>query len=452
MSSTAKANLGASFGDLGKVAELRKRLAFVAMALVVYRIGTFIPVPGINPAALAEFFNQQSGTILGLFNMFSGGALERLSLFALGVMPYISASIIIQLMSLVIPSLEQLRKEGETGRRKLTQYTRYFTVALATFQSIGVAVSLQGQSFGGMSVAINPGFTFIFTTTVSLVTGTMFLMWLGEQITERGIGNGISLIIFAGIVAGLPRAIGGTLELASTGELSPALVILLLALAVFVTFAVVFVERGQRRISVNYAKRQQGRRIYAAQATHLPLKLNMAGVIPPIFASSIILFPATLGHWFGQTEGMGWMQDVAAALSPGQPLYIVLYAAAIVFFCFFYTALVFNSRETADNLKKAGAFVPGIRPGDQTARYIDGVMTRLTAVGAIYITVICLLPEFLILNWNVPFYFGGTSLLIIVVVIMDFIAQAQAHLMSHQYEGLMKKANLRGLGRSGSVR
>ncbi|MGF1548254.1 MAG: preprotein translocase subunit SecY [Thiotrichales bacterium] len=449
---TAKANLGGSFGDIGKIAELRQRLLFVVMALIVYRIGTFIPVPGINTGAFAEFFNQQTGTILGLVNMFSGGALERLSLFALGVMPYISASIIMQLMSLVVPSLEQLRKEGETGRRKITQYTRYFTVVLATFQSVGVAISLQGQSFGGLSVAINPGPTFVFTTVLSLVTGTMFLMWLGEQITERGIGNGISLLIFAGIVAGLPAAVAGTLELASTGELAPAFVILLLVLAVFVTFIVVFAERGQRRISVNYAKRQQGRRIYAAQSTHLPLKLNMAGVIPPIFASSIILFPATLGHWFGQTEGLGLLQEVATALSPGQPLYIFLYAAAIVFFCFFYTALVFNSRETADNLKKAGAFIPGIRPGDQTAKYVDGVMTRLTAVGAIYITLVCLLPEFLILTWNVPFYFGGTSLLIIVIVIMDFIAQTQSHLMSHQYEGLMKKANLRGLGRSGTVR
>ena len=443
---------GASIGDIGKVAELRQRLGFVLLALVVYRIGTFIPVPGINPAALAEFFNQQTGTILDMFNMFSGGALKRLSIFALGIMPYISASIIMQLLTVVVPSFEQLKKEGESGRRKITQYTRYFTVALATFQSIGVALSLQSQSFGDASIAINPGTAFVFTTAVSLVTGTMFLMWLGEQITERGLGNGISLIIFAGIVAGLPAAIGGTLELASTGELPPWLVLLLLTLTVAVTYVVVFVERGQRRITVNYAKRQQGNRVYAAQSSHLPLKLNIAGVIPPIFASSIILFPATLGQWFGSTQGLGWMQDIAMLLSPGQPLYTLFYALAIIFFCFFYTALVFNARETAENLKKAGAFIPGIRPGEQTARYIDGVMTRLTAVGAIYITLVCLLPEFMILAWNVPFYFGGTSLLIIVVVVMDFISQTQAHLMSSQYEGLMKKANLKGYGRSGALR
>ncbi len=442
----------ASIGDIGKVAELRQRLGFVILALVVYRIGTFIPVPGINPSALADFFSQQTGTILDMFNMFSGGALERLSVFALGIMPYISASIIMQLLTVVVPTLEQLKKEGEAGRRKITQYTRYLTVALATFQSIGVGLSLQSQTFGDASIAINPGAAFVFTTAVSLVTGTMFLMWLGEQITERGLGNGISLIIFAGIVAGLPAAIGGTLELASTGELAPWLVLLLLVLAVGVTYVVVFVERGQRRITVNYAKRQQGNRVYAAQSSHLPLKLNIAGVIPPIFASSIILFPATLGQWFGSTEGLSWMQDVALLLSPGQPLYTLFYALAIIFFCFFYTALVFNARETAENLKKAGAFIPGIRPGEQTARYIDSVMTRLTAVGAIYITLVCLLPEFMILAWNVPFYFGGTSLLIIVVVVMDFISQVQAHLMSSQYEGLMKKANLKGYGRSGTLR
>jgi len=442
----------ASIGDIGKVAELRQRLGFVVLALVVYRIGTFIPVPGINPAALADFFSQQTGTILDMFNMFSGGALRRLSIFALGIMPYISASIIMQLLTVVVPTFEQLKKEGEAGRRKITQYTRYLTVALATFQSIGVALSLQSQTFGDASIAINPGAAFVFTTAVSLVTGTMFLMWLGEQITERGLGNGISLIIFAGIVAGLPAAIGGTLELASTGELAPWLVLLLLVLAVGVTYVVVFVERGQRRITVNYAKRQQGNRVYAAQSSHLPLKLNIAGVIPPIFASSIILFPATLGQWFGSTEGLSWMQDVALLLSPGQPLYTLFYALAIIFFCFFYTALVFNARETAENLKKAGAFIPGIRPGEQTARYIDSVMTRLTAVGAIYITLVCLLPEFMILAWNVPFYFGGTSLLIIVVVVMDFISQVQAHLMSSQYEGLMKKANLKGYGRSGALR
>lgn len=442
----------ASIGDIGKLTELRKRIGFVIMALIVYRIGTFVPVPGINPVAMSEFFNQHSGTILDMVNMFSGGALERLSVFALGIMPYISASIIMQLLTVAVPSLERLKKEGEAGRRKITEYTRYFTVVLATFQSIGVALSLQSQAIGGMSVAINPGLAFVFTTTVSLVTGTMFLMWLGEQITERGLGNGISLIIFAGIVAGLPAAIGGTLELARTGELSPALVLLLLFLAAAVTYLVVFVERGQRRITVNYAKRQQGNKIYAAQSSHLPLKLNIAGVIPPIFASSIILFPATLGQWFGRSEGMEWLQEISNALAPGQPLYIVFYAMAIVFFCFFYTALVFNSRETAENLKRSGAFIPGIRPGEQTANYIDKVMTRLTAVGALYITAVCLLPEFLILEWNVPFYFGGTSLLIIVVVVMDFIAQTQAHLMSHQYEGLMKKANLKGYGRSGAIR
>jgi len=439
--------MGASFGGLGKVTELRKRLLFVLMALVVYRIGTFIPVPGINPESMAQFFDQQSGTILDMFNMFSGGALERLSIFALGIMPYISASIIVQLMTAVVPALKEIKKEGESGRRKIIQYTRYGTLGLATFQAIGVSVALQGQG-----VAIHTGYAFIFTSVVTLVTGTMFLMWLGEQITERGIGNGISIIIFAGIVAGLPSAIGGTLELASTGELSAAFVILLFALAIAVTGAVVFVERGQRRITVNYAKRQQGRKLYAAQSSHLPLKLNMAGVIPPIFASSIILFPATLGQWFGRADGMSWLQDLSTALSPGQPLYVAFYAAAIVFFCFFYTAIVFDSRETADNLKKSGAFIPGIRPGDQTARYIDGVMTRLTAVGAIYITLVCLLPEFLILAWNVPFYFGGTSLLIIVVVVMDFMAQVQAQLMSHQYEGLMKKANLKSYGKSGLLR
>ncbi len=439
--------MAGSLGGLGKVTELRQRLLFLAMALVVYRIGTYIPVPGINPDAMAQFFDQQSGTILSMFNMFSGGALQRLSILALGIMPYISASIIMQLMSAVVPSLKELKKEGESGRRKITQYTRYGTLGLATFQAIGVSVALQNQG-----VAITPGPGFVFTATVSLVTGTMFLMWLGEQITERGIGNGISIIIFAGIVAGLPLAIAGTLELASTGELSPPLVIILFALALVVTAFVVFVERGQRRITVNYAKRQQGRKMYAAQSSHLPLKLNMAGVIPPIFASSIILFPATLGQWFGRAEGMGWLRDISTTLAPGQPIYVAFYAAAIIFFCFFYTAIVFDSRETADNLKRSGAFIPGIRPGEQTARYVDGVMTRLTAVGAIYISLVCLLPEFLILKWNVPFYFGGTSLLIIVVVVMDFMAQVQAHLMSHQYEGLMKKANLKGYGKSGVLR
>ncbi len=435
--------------DLTRMQELRQRLLFLLGALIVYRIGTFIPVPGINPVIMSAIFDQQKGTILDVFNMFSGGALERMSLFALGVMPYISASIIMQLLSVTVPSLEQLKKEGESGRRKITTYTRYFTVVLALFQSIGVAKMLIAQTGpGGASLVYiaNP-LTFYVVAVTSLVTGTVFLMWLGEQITERGIGNGISMIIFAGIVAGLPAAVGGTLELVRTGELHTLTVIVIFALAVAVTAFVIFVERGQRRITVNYAKRQQGRKMYAAQSSHLPLKLNMAGVIPPIFASSIILFPATLGGWFGQSQDMGWLQDLATTLSPGQPIYVMLYAAAIIFFCFFYTALVFNSRDTAENLKKSGAFIPGIRPGDKTARYIDGVMTRLTMVGALYITAVCLLPEFLILYWNVPFHFGGTSLLIIVVVVMDFMAQLQSHLMSQQYEGLMKKANFKGLGK-----
>ena len=433
---------------LSGFSELRHRLLFVLGALVVYRIGTFIPVPGINPVAVASFFDQHSGTILDMFNMFSGGALERLSIFALGVMPYISSAIIMQLLAATVPHLQQLKKEGESGRRRITQYTRYGTVALALFQSIGISVALSGQTIQGMPMALTPSHIFIPTVVVSLVTGTMFLVWLGEQITERGIGNGISIIIFAGIVAGLPAALGGTLELARTGELAAAFVVILLVLALAVTAFVVFVERGQRRITINYAKRQVGRKVIGGQSSHLPLKLNMAGVIPPIFASSIILFPATLGQWFGQAEGMGWLREISTTLAPGQPLYVTFYAAAIIFFCFFYTALVFNSRETAENLKKQGAFVPGIRPGVQTERFIDGVMTRLTAVGAIYITAVCLLPEFLILYWNVPFYFGGTSLLIIVIVTMDFMAQLQAHLMSHQYEGLMRKANLKGFGGS----
>ncbi len=435
-----------ALGGMGRVTELRQRLLFVAGALLVFRIGTFIPVPGVNPVALAALLEQAQGSILDMFNMFSGGALKRASLFALGIMPYISASIIIQLMSAVIPSLEQLKKEGESGRRKITQYTRYGTVILATFQAVGISIALQSQTVGGETVVIHQGVGFIVTATVSLVTGTMFLMWLGEQITERGIGNGISMIIFGGIVAGLPAAIGGTLALVSSGEMNPITVLVLFVLAAAVTAFVVFVERGQRRITINYAKRQQGRRLLAAQSTHLPLKLNMAGVIPPIFASSIILFPATLGQWFGNAEGTRWIQDIFSKLSPGEPVYVIAYAAAIIFFCFFYTALVFNSRETADNLKRSGAFIPGIRPGEQTAKYIDGVMSRLTLAGAIYITAVCLLPEFLIVWWHVPFYFGGTSLLIIVVVVMDFMAQVQAHLMSHQYEGLMKKANLKGSG------
>ncbi|MFO7642454.1 MAG: preprotein translocase subunit SecY [Candidatus Competibacteraceae bacterium] len=435
--------------NLGKMTELRQRLLFVLGALVVFRIGAHIPVPGIDPGAMAELFNQQRGTILDMFNMFSGGALGRLSLFALGVMPYISASIIMQLMSMVVPSLERLRKEGgAAGRHTLTRYTRYLTVLLATFQAIGVSIALQHQTVGAASVVIAPGLGFVLTTMITLVSGTMFLVWLGEQITERGIGNGISLLIFAGIVAGLPAAVGGTLELARTGELHAMLVIFLLVMAVLVTGFVVFIERGQRRITVNYAKRQQGRRVYAAQTTHLPLKLNMSGVIPPIFASSLILFPSTLGSWLGSAPNMEWLRDISSALSPGQPLYVMFYAGLIIFFCFFYTALVFNSKETADNLKKSGAFIPGIRPGAQTATYIDGVLTRLTTMGAMYITAVCLLPEFLILYWRVPFYFGGTSLLIIVVVVMDFMAQIQAHLMSHQYESLLKKSGFKGPGLS----
>jgi preprotein translocase subunit SecY len=441
------ASIAAGLGDIGRLTELKQRLLFVLGALIVFRIGAHIPVPGIDPVALANMFEQQRGTILDMFNMFSGGALERLTVFALGVMPYISAAIIMQLMTVVIPYLEQLKKEGEAGRRKITQYTRYGTVFLATFQAIGASIALQNQN-----VVIAPGFGFTFTATITLVTGTVFLMWLGEQVTERGIGNGISIIIFAGIVAGLPSAIGGILEMTRTGEMAAFLVLIIFILALVVTGFVVFVERGQRRITVNYAKRQQGRRVYAGQTSHLPLKLNMAGVIPPIFASSIILFPGTIAGWFGTREGFGWMQEIAQGLSPGQPLYVMLYASLIIFFCFFYTALVFNARDTAENLKKSGAFIPGIRPGKQTADYVDGVLTRLTFWGAAYITAVCLLPEFLILYWNVPFYFGGTSLLIIVVVTMDFMSQLQAHLMSHQYEGLMKKANLKGIGRPGQIR
>ncbi len=438
---------GGSFGGLaglGKLTDLRQRIFFVLGALIVYRIGTYIPVPGINPVALAEMFRGTQSSIVGLFNMFSGGALQRFSLFALGIMPYISSSIIMQLMTSVIPSLEQLKKEGESGRRKITQYTRYGTVVLATFQALGIAIALESQTAAGMPVVVASGIGFKLITVISLVSGTMFLMWLGEQVTERGIGNGISILIFAGIVAGLPGAIAHTLDLASRGTFQPLFVLLLFAISLGVTAFVVFVERGQRRITVNYAKRQQGRQMLAGQTSHLPLKINMAGVIPPIFASSIILLPATVVSWFGQAEGMGWLRDIATTLSPGQPIYVILYTAAIVFFCFFYTALVFNPKETAENLKKSGAFIPGIRPGDQTAGYIDGVMSRLTLGGAIYVTLVCLLPEFLIVKWNVPFYFGGTSLLIVVVVCMDFMAQVQARLMSHQYEGLLKKANLTG--------
>ncbi len=423
--------------------ELKARLLFVLGALIVYRVGSHIPVPGIDPKALTIMFEQQSGSILDMFNMFSGGALMRLSLFALGIMPYISASIIMQLMTVVIPSMEQLKKEGESGRKKISQFTRYGTVFLATFQAIGISIALQNQTAGGLSVVLVPGISFIAITTITLLTGTVFLMWLGEQVTERGIGNGISLIIFAGIVSGLPKAIGGTLELASTGEMNGGFIILLFLLSISVTALVVFVERGQRRILINYPKRQQGNKLYAGQSSFLPLKLNMAGVIPPIFASSIILFPATIAGWFSNSVGFEWLQDIATMLSPGQPVYVFIYATAIIFFCFFYTALVFNSKETAENLKKSGAFLPGIRPGIQTSIYIDKVLTRLTLIGAFYITLVCLLPEFLIVYWNVPFYFGGTSLLIIVVVVMDFISQMQTHLMSQQYDGLMKKANLK---------
>lgn len=440
-------NPAAALSEATRFAELRQRLLFLAGALVVYRIGTFIPVPGIDPQAMARFFQQQSGTILSMFNMFSGGALERMSMFALGVMPYISASIILQMASAVVPSLNLVKKEGEAGRRKIMQWTRYGTVVLALVQSVGASVALQNQG-----LAISPGFNFIFTATVTLVTGTMFLMWLGEQITERGVGNGITMIILASIVAGVPSAIGGTLELVNTGELSVLLVLVLIALVLAVTAAVVFMERGQRRIPVHYAKRQQGRRMYAAQATHLPFKINMSGVIPPIFASSIILFPATIASWFGTSQNMGWLQIIAAELSPGQLMYDLLYGILILFFCFFYTALVFDSRETADNLKRSGAFLPGIRPGQQTAEYIDKVLTRLTFWGALYIAAVCLLPQFMITYWKVPFYFGGTSLLIIVVATMDFMAQLQAHMMSHQYKGLLEKANLRGYGRAGQIR
>jgi preprotein translocase subunit SecY len=431
-----------SVGSAGKYSDLKQRLLFVLGALIVYRIGAHIPVPGIDPAVLAELFKSQQGGILGMFNMFSGGALSRFTVFALGIMPYISASIIMQLMTVVSPQLEQLKKEGESGRKKITQYTRYGTVALALFQGIGIAIALEAQP----GLVIDPSLMFRITTVITLVTGTLFLMWIGEQITERGIGNGISIIIFAGIVAGLPSAIGGTLELTRTGAFSIPLVIMLFIASIAVTGFVVFVERGQRKILVNYAKRQVGRQIVGGQSSHLPLKLNMAGVIPPIFASSIILFPATLAGWFGSSENMSWLKDIGSTLSPGQPLYVMFYATAIIFFCFFYTALVFNPKETADNLKKSGAFVPGIRPGDQTAKYIDRIMARLTLAGALYITLVCLLPEFLIVKWNVPFYFGGTSLLIIVVVTMDFMTQVQSYLMSHQYESLLKKANFKGGG------
>ncbi len=442
MARAGAANPASVLGAAGRFSEVRQRLFFLVGALVVYRIGTFIPVPGIDPTALGQFFEQQSGTILSMFNMFSGGALERMSIFALGIMPYISASIIMQLAVHVVPTLGQLRKEGEAGRRKITQYTRYGTVLLCSFQSVAATSALQNQG-----VVVSPGIGFVFSASATLVTGTVFLMWLGEQITERGIGNGISMIILASIVSGLPAAIGGTLELVNTGGMNPALPFVLGLLLLGVTGFVVYMERAQRRITVNYAKRQQGRRLYAGQTSHLPFKINMSGVIPPIFASSLILFPATIATWFGTGQAVTWLQRLAASLAPGQPIYILLYAALIIFFCFFYTSLVFNSRDTADNLKRSGAFIPGIRPGRQTADYIDKVLTRLTFWGAMYITGVCLMPEFMIYQFNVPFYFGGTSLLIIVVVTMDFMSQLQAHMMSHQYEGLLKKANLRGVGR-----
>jgi preprotein translocase subunit SecY len=426
-----------------KFADLRRRLIFLVLALVVFRIGAHIPVPGIDPDQLAQLFDSQSGGILGMFNLFSGGALSRFTVFALGIMPYISASIIMQLLTVVIPTLEAMKKDGQAGQRKITQFTRYATLVLATFQALGIAIALEAQA----GLVIDPGFTFRMNTVITLVTGTMFLMWLGEQITERGIGNGISIIIFGGIAAGLPGALGGLFELVRTGSMSALSAILIVAIVVAVTYFVVFVERGQRRVLVNYAKRQVGNKVYGGQASHLPLKLNMAGVIPPIFASSIILFPATIAGWFtaGETTSSVtlFIKDLAATLSPGQPVYILMYALAIIFFCFFYTAMVFNSRDTADNLKKSGAFVPGIRPGDQTARYVDKILTRLTLIGAAYMVLVCLLPEFLVLRWNVPFYFGGTSLLIIVVVSMDFMAQVQSYMMQQQYDSLLKKANFK---------
>jgi preprotein translocase subunit SecY len=429
----------AQIAKTGKFGDLRKRLIFLLLALVVFRIGSYIPVPGIDPGQLKELFKGQQGGILNLFNMFSGGSLSRFAVFALGIMPYISASIIMQLLTYVLPTFEQLKKEGEGGRRKITQYTRYATLGLALFQSIGISVALESSP----GLVLDPGFGFRMTAVVSLTAGTMFLMWLGEQITERGLGNGISILIFAGIAAGLPSAVGGLLELIRTGAMSILVAIAIIAVVMAVTYFVVFVERGQRKILVNYARRQVGNKVYGGQSSHLPLKLNMAGVIPPIFASSIILLPATVVGWFSTGESMRWLKDIAGTLTPGQPIYVLLYASAIVFFCFFYTALVFNSRETADNLKKSGAFIPGIRPGDQTARYIDKILVRLTLAGAIYITFVCLLPEFLILKYNVPFYFGGTSLMIIVVVTMDFMAQVQNYMMSQQYESLLKKANFK---------
>ena len=433
------ATSAAQIAKTGKFGDLRRRLTFLLLALVVYRVGAHIPVPGIDPSALQQFFKGQQGGILSLFNMFSGGALSRFTVFALGIMPYISASIIMQLLTYVLPSFEQLKKEGESGRRKITQYTRYGALVLAIFQSLSIALAFESSA----GLVNNPGFGFRMTAVVSLTAGTIFLMWLGEQITERGLGNGISIIIFAGITAGLPNGIGNLLELVRTGAMSILIALLVIAVVILVTYFVVFIERGQRKILVNYARRQVGNKVYGGQSSHLPLKLNMAGVIPPIFASSIILLPATLVNWFSSSESMHWLKDIAGALTPGQPIYVLLFAAAIVFFCFFYTALVFNSRETADNLKKSGAFIPGIRPGEQTARFIDKILVRLTLAGAVYITFVCLLPEFLNLKLNVPFYFGGTSLMIIVVVTMDFMAQVQNYMMSQQYESLLKKANFK---------
>ena len=433
----------AQLAKSGKFGDLRRRLVFLLLALVVYRVGAHIPVPGIDPEQLAQFFKGQQGGILGMFNMFSGGALSRFTVFALGIMPYISASIIMQLLTYVVPTFEQLKKEGEGGRRKITQYTRYGTLGLALFQSMGIALALESSP----GLVMVPGFGFRMTAIVTLTSGTLFLMWLGEQITERGLGNGISILIFGGIAAGLPNAIGGLLELVRTGAMSIIVALFIVVLVALVTYFVVFVERGQRKILVNYARRQVGNKVYGGQSSHLPLKLNMAGVIPPIFASSIILLPATVINWFSSGESSNpvvlFMKDVASTLTPGQPIYVMFYAAAIIFFCFFYTALVFNSRETADNLKKSGAFIPGIRPGDHTAKYIDKILVRLTLAGAVYITFVCLLPEFLILKYNVPFYFGGTSLLIIVVVTMDFMAQVQNYMMSQQYDSLLKKANFK---------
>jgi len=433
----------ATTANKGKYGDLSRRLVFLLLALVVYRVGAHIPVPGIDPAQLQQLFNGQQGGILSLFNMFSGGALSRFTVFALGIMPYISASIIMQLLTYVLPAFEQLKKEGEAGRRKITQYTRFGALGLALFQSLGIAMALEASA----GLVITPGFGFRMTAVVSLTAGTMFLMWLGEQITERGLGNGISILIFAGIAAGLPSSIGGLLELVRTGAMGPLVSIFIIVVVMLVTYFVVFVERGQRKILVNYARRQVGNKVYGGQSSHLPLKLNMAGVIPPIFASSIILLPATVINWFSSGESNNpvvlFMKDVASTLTPGQPIYVMFYAAAIIFFCFFYTALVFNSRETADNLKKSGAFIPGIRPGDHTAKFIDKILVRLTLAGAVYITFVCLLPEFLILKYNVPFYFGGTSLLIIVVVTMDFMAQVQNYMMSQQYDSLLKKANFK---------